>query len=75
MSDSMWLVVDEIWCDRVKAEARLLEERVFPAEELPATSGLYQVRSRKCSFSLECNQIGYQCRYAFNNPNYDPFAA
>ena len=26
MSDSFWLVVDTVWCDRMQAKARLLEE-------------------------------------------------
>jgi hypothetical protein len=75
MSDGFWLVVDEIWCDRMKADAKLLEERVFADEVLDGNNGPYQVRARRCSFGPACNLIGYQCRYAFNNPNYDPFAA
>ena len=75
MSDSIWLVVDEIWCDRMQAEASLLEERVFAEDTLNGPSGPYQVRGYKCSFGLACNRIGYKCRYAFNNPNYDPFSA
>lgn len=75
MSDSIWLVVDRIWCDRMQAEAQLMEERVFADETLIGPNEPYQVRGRKCSFGLACNLIGYQCRYAMNNPNYDPFAA
>ena len=75
MSDSIWLVVDTIWCDRMEAEARLLEERVYASEPVNGSPAPYQVRGRKCSFGLACNLIEYPCRYAFSNPNYDPFAA
>ena len=75
MSDSTWIVVDKVWCDRIKAEASLLEQRVFADEVGPGPNTLYQVRGRKCSLGLACNLVGYQCRYAFNNPSYDPFAA
>ena len=34
MWDSIWLVVDKVWCDRMKADADLLEERVFAGEAL-----------------------------------------
>jgi hypothetical protein len=74
MADSIWLVVDKIWCDRVDAEADLLEQRVYPPDVLPNAEGLYQVRARKCSYGVDCNLAGFTCRYAFNNPNYDPFA-
>ena len=73
MSDSIWLVVDKVWCDRMKAEADLMEERVFADETQPGPNVPYQVRGHKCSFGLACNLIGYKCTYAMNNPNYDPF--
>jgi hypothetical protein len=74
MADSVWIEVDKVWCDRVSAEVALLEERVYPAEVLPDTGAPYQVRARKCTLGLDCNLAGYTCRYALNNPNYDPFA-
>jgi hypothetical protein len=74
MADSIWLVVDKIWCDRAQAEADLLEERVYASEIVPNVEAPYRVRARKCSFGLECNLAGFTCRYAFNNPNSDPFA-
>jgi hypothetical protein len=74
MSDSIWLVVDTRWCERMQAEARLLEERLYANEVLPGTDPAFMVRARKCSLGVACNLIGYPCRYAMNNPNYDPFA-
>jgi hypothetical protein len=75
MADSIWLVVDRVWCDRTQTAADLLEERVFPAEVLPDAKVPYQVRARKCSLGLECNLLGYTCRWSYTNPNYDPFGA
>jgi hypothetical protein len=75
MSNSIWLVVDKVWCDRMKAEAELLEERVFAADVLPDAQVPYQVRARKCSLGVECNLAGYTCRWSFTNPSFDPFGA
>jgi hypothetical protein len=69
MAQSQWLVIDEVWCDRVQAPAELLEERVYPADVVPEAALTYQVRARKCAFGVDCNLAGYTCRYAFNNPN------
>jgi len=74
MAKAQWTKADEIWCDRVKGRAVLLEERIFPADVLPEGQAPYHVRARKCSLGLECNLVGYTCQYAFNNPNLDPFA-
>ena len=75
MPDSVWIVVDTNWCNRMEAEARLLEERVYADEPLEGPQASYHVRAHKCSFGLACNLVGYPCQYAFNNPNYDPFAS
>jgi hypothetical protein len=74
MAHSIWIEVNRVWCQRVGAEAALLEERVFPAEVLPNAEPAYHVRARKCSFGVDCNLAGFTCQYAFNNPNHDPFA-
>jgi hypothetical protein len=74
MAESIWLVVGKIWCDRAQAEADLLEQRVYAGEVLANAEAPFQVRARKCSFGTECNLAGFTCRYAFNNPNHDPFA-
>ena len=73
MTQSVWLVVDQVWCERAQAKADLLKERVYAGEVLPNVEASFQVRARKCSFGLECNLAGFTCKFAFNNPNYDPF--
>ncbi len=74
MSVVMWEVVKQVWCNRMQQEAQLLEQRVYAAEPVPAVQASYQVRARKCSLGIDCNLAGYSCRWAFNNPNFDPFA-
>ena len=74
MASHVWQVIDKVWCDRMGQQADLLEERVFPADVLPDTEASFQVRARKCSLGQACNLAGYSCRWAYNNPNYDPFA-
>ena len=74
MTDSIWYIVDKRWCDRMQTEAELLEERAYGSELFPDPGSGFQVRGRKCSLGMACNLIGYPCRYAMNNPNYDPFA-
>jgi hypothetical protein len=67
-------VVDKIWCDRVRQEAELLEERVYPADAVPDVGAPFKVRARRCAFGTECNLAGCACRWSYLNPNYDPFA-
>jgi hypothetical protein len=74
MAAIVWEVVKKIQCDRLKEEADLLEERVYPDESVPDPARPYQVRARKCSLGMDCNLAGYTCVWAYNNPNYDPFA-
>jgi hypothetical protein len=73
MATTVWTVVDTVWCERQGQHAQLLEQRVYPAEVLPGVEPAFQVRARKCSFDVDCNLAGFTCRWAFNNPNYDPF--
>jgi hypothetical protein len=73
MSKTVWTAVDRIWCDRMKQEAELLEQRVYPGDLVPDVDVPFQVRARKCSFDIECNLAGFTCRWAFSNPNGDPF--
>ena len=74
MATVVWEVVDRIWCERVGQESDLLEERVYPDEVLPGAGRPFQARARKCAFGVECNLVGYRCRWSFTNPDYDPFA-
>jgi hypothetical protein len=74
MSNLDWVIVGSVWCERLQQQAELLEQRLYPAEILPSAGAGYQVRARKCSHDIECNLSGYTCRWAFNNPNFDPFA-
>jgi hypothetical protein len=73
MATVAWQVVETIWCDRIGREADLLEERIYPDDIVSGPGLTYQVRARQCSFGTECNLSGYPCRWAYNNPNYDPF--
>lgn len=73
MAKAVWEVSKTIWCDALKRDADLLEERVYPDDEVPDVAQPYHVRARKCSFGLECNLDGYYCRWSALNPNYDPF--
>jgi hypothetical protein len=59
----------------LECEAVLMEERVYPHEIVPDCGPAYFVRARKCSYGLECNVAGYSCRWAWTNPENDPFAA
>lgn len=74
MAIIVWEVVDKTYCDRVKEEVDLLEERVYPGDAVPDGGAPFTVRARKCSQGLECNLTGLRCRYSFVNPDYDPFA-
>jgi hypothetical protein len=74
MAVMTWEVVGKTWCDRVKAEVELLEQRIYPGEVVPDPQAPFQVRARKCTCGLECNLAGFACQYSFTNPNYDPFA-
>lgn len=73
VATTVWEVANSIWCDRVRQEVGLLEERIYPGERLPDGGAYYQVHGRKCTLGIECNLAGYPCCWAFTNPNYDPF--
>jgi len=72
MSATEWFVVRAGWCEHVGREARLLEQRVYPAEILPDTLG-YRVTSRRCDWDITCNLAEFPCRWAFTRPELDPF--
>jgi len=74
MSVTGWFTVKTTWCERAGRHARLLEQRVYPAEILPDTLG-YRVRARKCECAIDCNLSEFPCRWAYIRPEHDPFAS
>ncbi|MFQ5407526.1 MAG: hypothetical protein ACE5FI_03780 [Anaerolineales bacterium] len=72
MAHTEWVQVRSIWCDHINATARLMEKRVFPHEVMPDL-GAFIVAARKCSAGDVCNADGVPCKWAYTNPNYDPF--
>jgi hypothetical protein len=74
MATVKWQAVATIYCQRVGAQATLVEERVYPNDVLPDIGDPFQVRTRRCNFGVECNLAGQPCRWSLINPDYDPFA-
>lgn len=74
MAIVVWEVVERHWCDLAQQQAQLLEERVYPGDTLPDPGRPHQVRERKCSLAADCNLTGHSCRWAWTNPDCDPFA-
>ncbi len=74
MAVMVWETTRTTWCTQKGQEAALLEQRVYSSEVLPDVGAPYRVRARKCSLGVECSLAGCNCRWAFSNPNYDPFA-
>ena len=66
-------VVSQTHCGRRPEQAVLMEERVYPADTMPDSAVVFQVRARKCVYGQECQMEGYPCRWSGLNPNYDPF--
>jgi hypothetical protein len=68
-----WRLVTTEFCFRARQPARFMElHREVPAE----TSGQPEDRvlARACSLAIDCNLVGFPCRWAFTNPDFDPFA-
>jgi hypothetical protein len=74
MATIVWETVDKIWCHRMEQPAELLEERVYFDDPIPDLGRPHKVRARKCSLGSDCHQLDYACRWAYTNPNHDPFA-
>ena len=72
MAYEAWVTTSERWCDRIQADARKMERRVYPAEVLPDFPG-YRVAARKCSLGTACNLAGFSCKWAYNEVGDDPF--
>jgi hypothetical protein len=69
-----WQVVAQVNCGRA-TPAKLLEERVYPADFLVDTTGAFRVQSRHCAKAAACRAANVPCRWTGLNPNYDPFEA
>ncbi len=72
MATEKWVAVKEEWCNLVEQNVELLELRVYPSEVMPEGQE-YQVKARKCSVDVTCNMAGFPCKWAFTNPELDPF--
>ncbi len=72
MAATKWVVVNKTWCERVGAEAVLMEQRVYSADILPDAMS-HRVIARRCSVATECNLAEIPCRWSFTRPAYDPF--
>lgn len=72
MATQEWVAVTQEWCNLVEQEVQLLELRVYPADVLPDTQP-YRVAARKCSVDITCNMAGFPCKWAYTNPELDPF--
>jgi hypothetical protein len=72
MAYQAWVTTSERWCDRIQADARKMERRIYPAEVLPDFSG-YRVAAQKCSLGTTCNLAGFSCKWAYNEVGDDPF--
>ena len=72
MAYEAWVTTSERWCDRIQADARKMERRIYPAEVLPDYPG-YRVAARKCSLGIACNLAGFSCKWAYNEVGDDPF--
>lgn len=67
------LVIKEIYCDRLNRDVSLIEDRVYPPDMMPDAGPVFHRRARMCSFGVDCNRLGYACKWSGLNPNYDPF--
>lgn len=73
MARSEWVVVDSTMCPALQKEAHLLERHVYPGDVLFDLQRP-RINRRKCSLDLECNLAGISCRWAYTNPDNDPFS-
>jgi hypothetical protein len=72
MAGLTWREERRMLCPHPGVIARLLVQVISPNEILADGTGDH-VHARRCSLDLECNQAGYPCRWAFTNPDLDPF--
>ena len=72
MAHLAWVTTSTRWCDLMKAEAHLMEHRVFPAEIMPDFPN-YRINARKCSLGTACNLAGFPCKWAYKEQSDDPY--
>ena len=72
MAREVWITTSNRWCDKIQAEAHMMERRVIPANIMPDFPR-YRVTAKKCSLGTACNLAGYPCKWAYNELSDDPF--
>lgn len=72
MAHQAWVTTSIRWCDKIEAEAHMMECRVIPAEIMPDFPQ-YRVTAKKCSLGTACNLAGYPCKWAYYELGDDPF--
>jgi len=72
MATERWVTVGKRWCEFRQGEALLLERRIFPSG-IQRYYRAPRVVERKCNCAIECNMAGYPCKWAYTNPERDPF--
>jgi hypothetical protein len=73
MSTIVWEVIGKASCVYTGEQAELQEQRVYLGEPLPDVGHPYKVLARRCSRATECNLASYACKWAYTNPDRDPF--
>lgn len=63
----------EIYCDRARRKASLLEDRIYPSDRKSDNSNGFHISVRTCSLSRMCSCLSYGCKWTGLNPDYDPF--
>ncbi len=64
MPTVVMVTVDRLWCYRARAEADLVEERVYADGVTPGPAAPYTVRAWRCALDPECQARGLNCRLA-----------
>lgn len=72
MAAAKWVVVEQKRCDLIGVDVTLQERRIYPADFL-IDMVPYQVAACRCSADIICNMAGYPCKWAYTNPDLDPF--
>ncbi|MCB8923293.1 MAG: hypothetical protein H6662_17025 [Ardenticatenaceae bacterium] len=72
MATQKWVAIKQEWCNLVEQDVELMELRVYPDDVIPGPQE-YKVTARKCSVDVTCNMAGFPCKWAYTNPELDPF--